>query len=67
MEQKLFRPLVPSTEAKALLHMFSAERGGKKISDLPRSVKPRTINSVGVVGAGLMVRATRCCRKTPFF
>ena len=54
VEQKQFLPLIVSPESTALRYMFAAERGGKKISDLPKSVKPRKIKTVGIVGAGLM-------------
>ena len=53
-EQKQFIPLIVSPESTALRYMFAAERGGKKISDVPKSVKGKKIKSVGIVGAGLM-------------
>lgn len=53
-EAELFFPLIPSRESAALRHMFAAERAGKKIQDLPKSVKPVSIKTVGIVGAGLM-------------
>lgn len=43
-----------SPESQGMRYMFAAERGGKKISDIPRSVKPKRINTIGIIGAGLM-------------
>jgi 3-hydroxyacyl-CoA dehydrogenase len=54
VESKLFGPLVMSKESAAMRHMFSAERAGKKISDLPAGVKAKKIKTVGIIGAGLM-------------
>eukprot|EP00750_Incisomonas_marina_P011829 INCI16422.7.p1 GENE.INCI16422.7~~INCI16422.7.p1 ORF type:complete len:563 (+),score=100.06 INCI16422.7:922-2610(+) len=60
-EQKLFVPLVSSPESAALRHMFAAERAGKKIDDIAKSVKPAQVHSVGIVGAGLMGGGIAMC------
>ena len=60
-EGVLFGPLAGSPEGRAMLHMFSAERAGKKVSDLPKGVKGKKIKTVGVVGAGLMGGGIAMC------
>lgn len=54
VEGELFAPLSSSPEGRALLYMFSAERAGKKVADLPKKMKGKKIKTVGIVGAGLM-------------
>ncbi|QRK05016.1 enoyl-CoA hydratase/isomerase family protein [Archangium violaceum] len=53
-EQELFFECAKSSQAKALQHVFFAERQVAKIPGLPADVKPRTIKSVGIIGAGTM-------------
>jgi len=53
-ERGLFAPLIMSSESQSMRYMFSAERKGKRISDIPRSIRPKHINTVGIIGAGLM-------------
>ena len=60
-ETRLFAPLSASPEGRAMLHMFSAERAGKKVSDLPKGTKAKKIKSVGIVGAGLMGGGIAMC------
>lgn len=54
VERELFMALLETSEFHALKHVFFAERSAGKIPDLPADTKLRPINSVGVVGAGLM-------------
>jgi len=52
-ERALFLRLRPSREAKALRRLFLAEREAGRLPEL-KGLKPRTIDAIGVVGAGLM-------------
>ena len=52
-ERAKFTELVASDQAAALRHVFAAERSASKVAGL-EDVAPRTIRTVGVVGAGLM-------------
>ncbi|WP_322981419.1 3-hydroxyacyl-CoA dehydrogenase NAD-binding domain-containing protein [Pseudomonas sp. C11] len=54
VEREFFMALLETAEFHALKHVFFAERSAGKIPDLPATTKTRPINSVGVVGAGLM-------------
>jgi len=53
--------LVPATEARALRHLFFAEREVRKIPGLAANVKPRPVASVGIVGAGTMGGGIAMC------
>ncbi|WNG35662.1 3-hydroxyacyl-CoA dehydrogenase [Archangium violaceum] len=53
-EQDLFFECAKSSQAKALQHVFFAERQVAKIPGLPADVKPRAIKSVAIIGAGTM-------------
>ncbi|WNG46091.1 3-hydroxyacyl-CoA dehydrogenase [Archangium minus] len=53
-EQDLFFECAKSSQAKALQHVFFAERQVSKIPGLPADVKPRSIKSVAIIGAGTM-------------
>jgi len=52
-ERAAFLELVQSDQSKALRHVFAAERLAAKILGL-EDTKPRPVETVGVVGAGLM-------------
>ncbi|PZO78065.1 MAG: 3-hydroxyacyl-CoA dehydrogenase [Mesorhizobium amorphae] len=52
-ERARFTEILPSDQAKALRHVFAAERLAAKVPGL-EGVQPRTVHTVGVVGAGLM-------------
>jgi len=54
LEQRLFRELVDGDQSKALRHVFFAERASAKVVGLPGQSPLRTIESVGVIGAGTM-------------
>jgi 3-hydroxyacyl-CoA dehydrogenase len=53
-ETAAFAELYQSAQRKALIHYFFAEREARKIPDIPESVRPESISSVAVIGAGLM-------------
>ncbi|XVE97557.1 hypothetical protein REPUB_Repub03eG0029500 [Reevesia pubescens] len=54
-EEKVFKELVLSTDAKALVHVFCAQRATSQVRGVTdRGLKPRPIEKVAVVGAGLM-------------
>jgi 3-hydroxyacyl-CoA dehydrogenase len=54
VEQKLFAECLVSLQAKALMHVFFAEREVAKIPDIPKDASLIPINIAGVVGAGTM-------------
>ena len=53
--------LVPATEARALRHLFFAEREVRRIPGLAAEVKPRPVTRVGIVGAGTMGGGISMC------
>ena len=53
-ERELFIKLMMGEQSAALRHIFFAERTAAKIDGLPEGTTPRTINRVGVIGAGTM-------------
>jgi 3-hydroxyacyl-CoA dehydrogenase len=53
-ESKLFLDLYTGDESRALTHLFLSERKASKVEGVADGVKPRTIASVGVIGAGTM-------------
>jgi len=60
-ESAISDKLVPATEARALRHLFFAEREVRRIPGLSADVKPRTIKRVGIVGAGTMGGGISMC------
>lgn len=54
VEQKLFVECLYSDQAKALIHIFFAEREAGKIPDIPKDTGTIPIQSVAVIGAGTM-------------
>ncbi|TYT27335.1 3-hydroxyacyl-CoA dehydrogenase [Luteimonas viscosa] len=54
IEREGFTVLVESPESRALRHAFFGERAAGKIDDIGADVRPRTIDRVGIVGAGTM-------------
>lgn len=54
VEQKLFGECLASPQAKALMHVFFAEREVAKIPDIPRETPLIPVKTAGVVGAGTM-------------
>jgi len=53
-ERELFVNLMWTPESRALRHLFMAERATTKIADIPADTPVRTIQKVGVIGAGTM-------------
>jgi 3-hydroxyacyl-CoA dehydrogenase len=53
-ERELFLECVTTTEARALIHVFFAERAVSKVAGLPKDLSTRSIERVAVVGAGTM-------------
>jgi 3-hydroxyacyl-CoA dehydrogenase len=53
-ERALFFECVETEQAKALIHLFFAERASAKIAGLPAPTAARPISSVAIVGAGTM-------------
>jgi 3-hydroxyacyl-CoA dehydrogenase len=53
-ERELFADCVVSTQSRALVHLFFAEREVAKIPDVPKDTPARTIARAAVVGAGTM-------------
>lgn len=54
VEQKLFADCLVSPQAKALMHVFFAEREVAKIPDVPKDTPLISVKTAGVVGAGTM-------------
>lgn len=54
VERRLFDEAVEGYRSKALRHLFFAERTAAKPSDAVAEATPRTVGSVGVIGAGTM-------------
>jgi len=53
-EQKLFLECLLSPQAKALMHVFFAEREVSKIPDVPKDTRLIPVKTAGIVGAGTM-------------
>ena len=53
-ERALFQQLVSGDQAKALRHVFFAERAAAKVDGLAKDIQLRPIARVGVIGAGTM-------------
>ncbi len=53
-EREIFEELVTSTQARALIHAFFAEREAMNIPDVPADTPTRPIKSAAVIGAGTM-------------
>ncbi|HET7707927.1 MAG TPA: 3-hydroxyacyl-CoA dehydrogenase NAD-binding domain-containing protein [Sphingomicrobium sp.] len=54
VERTKFMELMSGTQARAQQYFFFAERKAAKIDDLPEGTVPRTVQKVGVIGAGTM-------------
>ncbi len=54
IERDHFIALLQTSESRALRHAFFGERAASKIPDVPEDTATRTIQSVGVIGAGTM-------------
>lgn len=60
-ERKLFEQCLHGPQAKALIHVFFAERETAKLPFLSKNVKPLPVARAGVVGAGTMGRGIAMC------
>ena len=54
IELKLFRKLMAGTQSGAQRHVFFAERQAAKTPDLPAKTPARSIQKIGILGAGTM-------------
>ncbi|HEX8763899.1 MAG TPA: 3-hydroxyacyl-CoA dehydrogenase NAD-binding domain-containing protein, partial [Candidatus Acidoferrum sp.] len=54
VERKSFEECLASSQAKALMHVFFAEREAAKIPDIPKDTTVIPVKTAGVVGAGTM-------------
>ena len=53
-EARLFGELVKGEQSRAQRHIFFAERVASKVVDIDKSVAPRAVRRVGIIGAGTM-------------
>ncbi|MCS7026997.1 MAG: 3-hydroxyacyl-CoA dehydrogenase NAD-binding domain-containing protein [Bryobacteraceae bacterium] len=53
-EAQLFEQCLFSSQSKALIHVFFAERAAAKIPDLPKDTPVQPVQKAGIVGAGTM-------------
>ncbi|MFO1324314.1 MAG: 3-hydroxyacyl-CoA dehydrogenase NAD-binding domain-containing protein [Burkholderiales bacterium] len=53
-ERAAFERLLASPEARAMRHVFFAERAAARIADVPADTRTRDIRTVAVIGAGTM-------------
>ncbi len=53
-ERRLFKECRVSAQSRSLVHIFFAERGVWKITDVPANTPNRPIKSAAIVGAGTM-------------
>ncbi len=60
-ETKLVNEAKATTESKALVHAFFAERETRKVPEIPASVKPRPVARAAIVGAGTMGAGIAIC------
>ncbi len=54
LEKNLFLGLMEGNQSKALRHVFFAQRAAAKADNVSPDAKPRSIESVGILGAGTM-------------
>ena len=60
-ETELVNDAKATTESKALVHLFFAERETRKVPDIPADTKARPVTSAGIVGAGTMGGGIAMC------
>ncbi len=53
-EQEQFAECLASPESAAMRHLFFAEREAAKLKDVPKSVEPRQVDTVAIIGGGTM-------------
>ncbi|NMO22564.1 3-hydroxyacyl-CoA dehydrogenase [Pyxidicoccus fallax] len=54
VEREAFVNLIQTSESRALRHAFFAERAASKVAGVAEDTPARTIQSVGIIGAGTM-------------
>ena len=54
VERRNFEHLVSTEESKSLRHLFFSERQANKVVGLSKDVAPLQVNSIAVIGAGMM-------------
>jgi 3-hydroxyacyl-CoA dehydrogenase len=60
-EREIFLKLLHSDQAKALRHVFFAEREAGKIPDVPKETRTKPIEAAGVIGCGTMGGGIAMC------
>jgi 3-hydroxyacyl-CoA dehydrogenase len=60
-EQQLATQAKDSTESRAAVHLFFAERAARHVQDLPPDTAARPVQSCAIVGAGTMGRGIAEC------
>ena len=60
-ETRLANESKTTDEARALIHVFFAERATRKVPDLPPGAKPRPVRSGAIVGSGTMGGGIAMC------
>jgi 3-hydroxyacyl-CoA dehydrogenase len=60
-ERELFERLLVSSQAKAFIHVFLAERAATKSARATATSPPRPLQSAAVIGAGTMGRGIAMC------
>ena len=60
-ESEIFQECLFSTQSKALIHLFFAERQARKIPDVPKDTPVRPIRAAAVLGAGTMGGGIAMC------
>lgn len=60
-ERTAFKELLASPEARALIHVFLAERAASKVPGIDRNSETQPVESAAVVGAGTMGRSIAMC------
>lgn len=60
-EERIFQSMLKGPQAKALIHLFFAEREAAKLPFLPKETRPRAVERAAIVGAGTMGRGIALC------
>jgi 3-hydroxyacyl-CoA dehydrogenase len=60
-ERELFADCVTSTESRALVHLFFAEREAAKVPGVPKDTPAKAITRAAIVGAGTMGGGIAMC------
>jgi 3-hydroxyacyl-CoA dehydrogenase len=60
-EARIFESLLMGPQARALVHLFFAERETAKAPFLVKGLQPQPVRKAGIVGAGIMGRGIALC------